>query len=125
MQSVFRGDVGGNLLAMEKLSPASLGRYLPAVVRFYVIAILGLVATVRADLELCEREQAEGLQVASVDRRMVMDKSIEQQRARSEPSEGKLQETKMSLTEAEKLWFQHAGLAELPKSLEKADTEAA
>ena len=137
----------------------------------------------RADLERREREQAEGLQLASVDRRAVMEKGIEQERAaikaryeklkqsgakwmplmpdakileeiaktadaesarlakidvetlssavaateraRSEINEGKLEEAKMSLAEAEKLWSQHAGLAEVRESLKKAEAEAA
>ena len=137
----------------------------------------------RADLERKEREQADGIQLASVDRRAVMEKGIEQERAtvkarydtlkqsgakwlplmpdakildeiskvaedesarlakidtktmasavevtnraRSEIEEGRLEEAKLSLAEAEKLWSQHAGLAQVRESLKKAEAEAA
>ncbi len=94
---------------MEKLSPASLARYLPAVRRFFFIAMLGLIAAVCADLES----------------RPVTGKGIKQESARSELGEGRLQEAKTSLEGAEKLWSRHSGLAELRVSPKKAQAAKA
>ncbi len=154
----------------------------PDAVRLALVKINELRAALtraRADLDRRGREQAEGLQLASIDRRALMEKGIEQERAaikarydtlkqsgakwlpllsdakildevskisddesarlakidvatmatavaateraRSEIKDGKLEEAKTSLAEAEKLWPQHARLPEVRESLKKAE----
>lgn len=193
-----RGELGGQLQlakmnqAVEPSSALSAFEVLekqygtsssyPAAVRLALIKINELRASLtraRADLERRQREQAEGLQLASIDRRAVMEKGIEQERAsvkaryeklkqsgakwmpllpdakileevsktadaesarlskidvdsmaaavaateraRREINDGKLEEAKASLAEAEKLWPQHAGLNSVRESLKKAE----